>query len=333
MARSVNEVTHIAETPWRELPAAGREWVRAGMCAGGNGTTTFGLILGGALMTKDGNSKYRPLGVQGLIDAIAAANLGKVTDSSGFYVGDEIDIFAGADAFASAEWDVTPDPSAILVTALVAGAEPGNRIDVKITDPSGNNQPLAVTMTEDFTDLLIDVSIETDGGGALISTLAEVIAAINDAAGAAGLVKAELGSGANGAHIVSAAVVAQSLAGGHLIGDELVSNRTITLIDRTTTPHEITFDGAVVTQAVGDVLANAVICYGVSQHQVDTSEKIPGGVEARDRGCSVSLMAAVESASLGGYDDALQQYLAGGPATGALGATDGWPIVGFVFLP
>ena len=329
MTRRYETTTHEVDRVWRKYPDIGGDKALSGTLAGHNGNSTpFGLIYGGTLMALDGNSKYRPMGAQGLDAAIAAANIAKVTDSNGFYVGDEVDFFAGADAYAEATVVADATAKTFVVTALQPGSD-GNRIDIKLTDPSGNDEVLAVIITDDLTDLLIDVSLATGGAGAISSTIAEVIAAINSACTPMGLASAALLTAVGTETCI--AVAKGDLAGGQLIGDELVSDRTITLIDRTTTPHEITFGGAAVDLALGDMVANATTCYGILSRNADTAEKVGSALVAKDRPVKVALEAVPTSANVAGYDADLVPYLMGGYATGKLGVTNGWPIFGFRF--
>jgi len=68
--------------------------------------------------------------------------------------------------------------SEIVWTARHPGAE-GNSIRIKLTDPGGASQPLGVTVTPTVGGYDIDVSLATDGGSAIISTAAQVVAAVN----------------------------------------------------------------------------------------------------------------------------------------------------------
>lgn len=69
---------------------------------------------------------------------------------------------------------VVADNNAILFTAKVPGAA-GEGIKVQLKDPAGNNQALKVTIENDT----VVVSLATGEAGAITSTAAEVIAAIN----------------------------------------------------------------------------------------------------------------------------------------------------------
>lgn len=97
----------------------------------------------------------------------------------------------------------------LVFTAVDAGDD-GNDITVTYTDPSGNSQPLVVSVSGSD----IDVSVETDGGGALISTAAEVQAAIEAKAEAAALVTVANSGSDDGSGAVIAMATANLSGGG-----------------------------------------------------------------------------------------------------------------------
>lgn len=94
--------------------------------------------------------------------------------------------------------------NAIAVTAAAAGL-PGNLISVALVDPGAVSQPLGVTVVGNA----ITVSLATDVGGAILSTAAEVIAALD----AEALVSAANGDGSDGTG-VAAVAKATALTGG-----------------------------------------------------------------------------------------------------------------------
>jgi hypothetical protein len=96
----------------------------------------------------------------------------------------------------------------IKLTARIGGTG-GNAITIALVDPSGNNQPLGVTVSE----LAISVSLATGVAGAITSTAAQVVAAINADAAAKMLVVATVKTGDAGTGIVTA-LGAANLTGG-----------------------------------------------------------------------------------------------------------------------
>lgn len=73
----------------------------------------------------------------------------------------------------------------ITYTAVAAGAA-GNSITITLVDPMGNNEPLAISVVG--TD--ISVSLETDGGGLIVSDADAVVAAITADMDASALITA-----------------------------------------------------------------------------------------------------------------------------------------------
>jgi hypothetical protein len=105
------------------------------------------------------------------------------------------------------------DDNALDYTAKSLGTS-GNSITVTYTDPSGNDQALAVSVVD--TD--IDVSLATGPAGAITSTAAEVLAAVDAKAEATALVSVAIdttdtGVADDGSGVVTAMTQA-SLSGG-----------------------------------------------------------------------------------------------------------------------
>jgi len=111
-------------------------------------------------------------------------------------------------AFATATLSPTGNNNDITVTAKKPGTA-GNAIKVQLLDPSGNSKALKVTMESDT----IVVSLATSEAGAITSTAAQVIAAINAALGVKDLVVAANAADNDGSVVVTA-VNATALAGG-----------------------------------------------------------------------------------------------------------------------
>lgn len=98
--------------------------------------------------------------------------------------------------------------NAILWTAKVPGAA-GETIKVQLLDPSANSQDLAVSVVGDT----VVASLKTGSGGAIESTAAQVIAAVNAHLVAKTLVVAANSGASTGAGVV-AAVAATALDNG-----------------------------------------------------------------------------------------------------------------------
>ncbi|PZG15831.1 M14 family zinc carboxypeptidase [Nonomuraea aridisoli] len=73
----------------------------------------------------------------------------------------------------------TPPAAAVVVTSNAYGSEGGNDLSVELVDPGAPGRPLQVSLD----GKLVTVSLATDASGALVSTAAQVAAAINAASG------------------------------------------------------------------------------------------------------------------------------------------------------
>ena len=102
---------------------------------------------------------------------------------------------AGLPASGSVKGSVPLDPSRIVVESLAWGHEGGNDLTVELVDPGAPTSPLAVSVM----GTAVRVSLGTDASGALASTAAQVVDALN--AGAASVLRAWTYRGNAGAGI------------------------------------------------------------------------------------------------------------------------------------
>jgi hypothetical protein len=109
---------------------------------------------------------------------------------------------------ASKTTGVVGSNNAILWTAVTGGVA-GNGINVALLNPGGNNKPLEVTVVNNE----IRVSLATGAAGAISSTAADVIDAVNASLLAKDLVVAANSGASDGTGVV-AAVAAAALANG-----------------------------------------------------------------------------------------------------------------------
>ncbi|MEU5949021.1 M14 family metallopeptidase [Micromonospora sp. NPDC047465] len=93
----------------------------------------------------------------------------------------------------------TATASRVAVDSLAWGHEGGNAISVELADPGAANTPLSVTVTGSA----VRVTLGTDGAGAVTSTAAQVVAALN--AGAGALLRAYTYRGSPGTGVVAPA--------------------------------------------------------------------------------------------------------------------------------
>ena len=105
---------------------------------------------------------------------------------------------------------VVANNNAVLWTAVTGGAA-GNSIKVALLDPGGNNKPLEVTIINDE----IRVNLATGADGAISSTAAQVIAAVNTHLFAKTLVLAANDGASTGAAAVVAAAAAPLAEGAN----------------------------------------------------------------------------------------------------------------------
>lgn len=94
-------------------------------------------------------------------------------------------------------------------TSREAGRD-GNSLSVELVDPGGNNAALAVSETAGA----IEVSLATDGSGAITSTAADVIAAVRADPGLYELVTVKHADGSTGAGVQVAEGPVQFAGGG-----------------------------------------------------------------------------------------------------------------------
>jgi len=279
--------------------------------------TVYGEILAGTLLSKDGD-EVRPMGLQALSSGIAAANQAEMADASGFYVGDVVDLVAAVDSADTMTIDADGAGGTLDATAL----EPGDtRIRVELSDPRGATQPLVVTVSDDGTNHDTDVSLETDGGSAIVSTVAEVIAAINDAAG--WLVYAELNAATGPETCIAVAQAAR--ARGFLRGEAIGDGRNGTVVDKTPTPNTVDFDGAAVTVDSGTILMledlTPTDIGGLLERQVNTATLVSGALTGVAQQCEYAIGGYTDAAQVAGYDATLKRYLTGAwVSEGVLGA-------------
>lgn len=99
--------------------------------------------------------------------------------------------------------------NALTFTAKLAGVA-GNAITVNLRAPTGNNVPLAITVT----GRAIDVTLATGAGGTVITTATQLTSAIAGNVAANALVGVTNTGASTGAGIVAATTGAQFLAGG-----------------------------------------------------------------------------------------------------------------------
>jgi hypothetical protein len=336
MAGSYDTYEVAKRSAWRKYAANAGDLVPARHKAdsGETGAEPFGLVLSGTIVTYEngGDIGVRPLALQTLEDAIVSGNAGNVADARCFYPADRIDIVAGADTYDEIAFIAGSSADEITATAKAPG---DSRLRVDLKDPGGASQPLSVEVVDDGTTIDVTVSLETDGGSAIVSTVAEVIAALNTGDAAAWLF-AELSAGTGTETAIDTGP--HALVGGALAGDELVSNRNVTDVDKTSDPNVVTFDGAAVDVPAGAVIrgvnVDPVAIAGILEDQIDTIRRRAGENVARDARVTLAIAGHIRTSLIVGWDDSLVPYLAGGEvSSGVLGQGTCVSLAGFVFHP
>ncbi|MBW2061043.1 MAG: flagellar hook-associated protein FlgL [Deltaproteobacteria bacterium] len=142
--------------------------------------------------------------------AAASAYTGRAA-SAGTYTGSQskeymvqITSAGGAEAlYASLTTNFDNTHDDLTITAKTAGPD-GDNISIEYVDPLGINQPLGVVVNDLGGGVYnIQVNLATDGAGAIVSTAAEVMNAINTDPSASALVTASLAPGSDGSGVVS----------------------------------------------------------------------------------------------------------------------------------
>ncbi len=180
---------------------------------------------------------------------------------------------------AAATATVGAGAAAIAITAARAGA-PGNAVSVALVDPGANDAALAVAVAGQA----ITVSLATSNAGAVTSTAAEVVDAINGSADAAALATAGLAPDGAPATVV-AAVAATHLAGG--------AEQTAYAAGA---DYTVDVDAGVVTrEAAGAIAANAAVLASYSHLGDGAAADVAGAAQgAAYTGAYALLQAAAE---------------------------------------
>ena len=97
-----------------------------------------------------------------------------------------------------------------LVFTAVAPEAAGENVTVEFVDPGAINQPLTVTVVGDA----VTINLATDGAGAITTTAAELMAAVNADTDASALVTVSTASGNDGSGVVTAMAGPQNLSRG-----------------------------------------------------------------------------------------------------------------------
>lgn len=278
----------------------------------GNGTTNFGLVQAGTMMGALSSGKVRPCAMDEIATGGSSVNTATVTDSANFFVGDTVDVIAGA-ARATAivagdnpsNLTVTPAKTGISVD-IVVGTAPKDlthsftastgviqisaAVPVNATVIAAGDNPSNLTVTPRYKAFILDIVVA--GNGTSFSSTIDAatdtitINSATDGGGAAtttvGDIAAEL-EGKFGALVTSA--VAETAA--DLVVDVGPTNITYTGNTTTTTTGDLagillgTY-GGLISAAVAETAADLVVDVG------PTALVYTGDVIADDRTVSAN---------------------------------------------
>jgi flagellin len=185
-----------------------------------------GGTLSGAATLEVGGSRGSE--VIALGDASTTANIrdaiNNSTDSTGvtarILTGNTLTIPATQ---GTATLDSAAADSDVTFTAVTAGT--AQNVSIVFTDPGANSSPLGVTTTVSGNDITINVSLATDGTGAITSTAGVIETLINGDASASQYVTAAAeGTGAGVADAIAATPLAGAVDAGNLVLSDIRSD-------------------------------------------------------------------------------------------------------------
>lgn len=291
----------------------------------GDGATTYGKVYAGTVVSKDSSGVYHPCGWQVAQSGGAAVNVMTVEDASNFYVGDTIEIRSNGGEYDAVTIAAGDNPSDLDITANAVG---DSGLSIALVDPSANSQPLTYSIADDSGDSLVSISLATDGGGAITTTVAQLAAFINANTIAMGFSASNAETGAD----VCQAVAATDLTGGVADAGAIVSARSVTATTATT----VTWDGATSTFSAGDRLlkTGAYKPSGVLERTVSTQRYVDLSAVAESRHIDVRYAGDLRPDQLTGLSSDLKEAMSGGtyvdPQTTATAVVPDFS--GFVFL-
>jgi len=269
----------------------------------GGGETNYGKVKPGTVLSKDSNGQIHPCGWQVAQALGSGVNVMTVEDGLNFYVGDLVEIRSVAGVVDSVTIAAGDNPSNLGISATAVG---DSGIKVALVDPAGNSQPLTYSIADSSGDTLINISLATDGAGAITTTVAELAAFIDANTLAMGIVSGTQETAAD----VCQAVAATALTGGVAKDAAIVSARAVTASTATT----VTWDGAVSTFAAGDYLlkTGAHRPYGIMEREVSTVRYVDSTLVTESRDIDVRYAGDLRTAQIIGLSSALKQALSGG---------------------
>jgi hypothetical protein len=299
MTASYSRRTETVRPEWRDNKW-GIELNRSMVLAGGNGVNPFGEVLAGTLLELEDDGKVRPLVMQSLVAAVSASADVEVGDASNIYAGDEVDFAAVTDIFGTLQIVCGAGTDEILFVGKVAGQD----YTIELNDPGGDGAlSLAVTLGSTI-HVVVTLAY---GGGAVTSTVADVVNLINDSAATPHMSAANaVGTGTD----LAIDVAEDALEGAALAGERVYgAAQTVLSVNKTT---NVVTMGAAVTVPAGYAMilhATETTIAGILEDQPNTARAVGAAFVATDALVSVAREAVAVSSKITGSDAAVLLYL------------------------
>lgn len=277
-----------------------------------NGTTNFKVVKAGTPVGKiTSGGKYRPCCKAVLTDTLTADTTVTVgtSDIQLLRDADVVSLISAAGVLGTVT--VTDVGGSGKHLVLTGATRDGLAHTVTLTDPAGNDQPLTTlghTVTAGVHAL--NIGLATGGGGAITSTLAHVLAKINDEL--SGIVVCAYGGSAVGSETATAQTV-KTLAGGVVAGGTIAAS--LTLSSRDTAAGTIVISSSA-TAAIGDYLAatdGSQTAVGFLAEAIDTgtlSKDANGDIIHTDQPCKIVIEGIVDVSECVGANAQIQADLA-----------------------
>jgi hypothetical protein len=282
---------HTAAPTWR-LTDRGEGEILPKVLASTNGTNSFGVpadigdtpdygeLMNGVILAELADGRVRPCADQALTDAGTAANEVLMLDVRSFREADTVSLYASGPTKANADAVLSADDGGgnTAYISISVRSSLFTTLRLKQTDPSANNQLISSAMGVAAGVATIDVSLATGGGGAITTTVQQLMDHLNGHY--SDLLEASLGTvaGSGSAAQLVVAVAATAFLQPY---EAIFSARLASSIDHAT--KKITISGAAFDWSIGDrlVVDGAFTPFGVL-HRTDFV-KVAQGLKTVDR--------------------------------------------------
>lgn len=292
MPFSVQSFTIDPDHQWR-FSDREIDTINSGILAQSNGTTNFGKLARGQVLSRLANGKVRPTVFSPLTEGVSAVNVLPLEDVSGAFVGDVVDIVAGSTP------GVTIVAGADTTDMVVVPKKAGLSLNLVV---SGNNTVLSHSYVQ--ATGVIEVNSATDGGGAATTTLAELAALLETVYGSL----IESATPDDGTKIL---VDVGPTSLGRVKGEVIAAARTVSAVDRA--EGEITVGGGALTLITGDIVRLPLWQpVGILDRAERTNIVVDGEVLPTDVSCKYATHGDAIPSKLAGWTEALRASMSGG---------------------